>query len=343
LISRRVAAAVRRGDGRVIVCLPPRHGKSELVSHWTPTWFLDLQPERRVILASYAHELAASFGRRVRNTIEAQPARLRVRVAEDSRAADRFTTLHGGGLLAAGVGGGITGFGAHVLVLDDVVKDAEAAGSATQRAAVWQWYASVARPRLEPSGSIVVVGTRWHQDDLIGRLIAQQDAGGERWDTLILPALAEAHDPLGRPEGAALWPERYGADALAAIKQAVGSQAWASLYQQRPSPAEGGLLKRGWWRFYRDAPAELDEVIQSWDLAFKDTRTSDYVVGQVWGRRGAGYFLLDQVRARGSTSRPPSRRSWPSARAGRGRPPSWSRTRPTARPSWRRCASACPA
>jgi predicted phage terminase large subunit-like protein len=205
-----------------------------------------------------------------------------------------------GGMIAAGIGGPITGQGAHLAIIDDPVKDAEAANSKVQRDAIWDWYRFVLRTRLFPGAAVVLVLTRWHEDDLAGRLLeaAKNDPQADQWVVLRLPAIAEDEDPLGREPDKALWPEQYNEEALAAIKASVGSYVWAALYQQRPSPQEGEILKRSWWKFYRQAPAKFDEVIQSWDCAFKDASTSNFVVGQVWGRVAADKYLLDQVRGR---------------------------------------------
>lgn len=143
-----------------------------------------------------------------------------------------------------------------------------------------------------------MIMTRWAEDDLAGRLISEADAGGEQWVILSLPAIAEENDMLGRSIGEPLWPERFGLDELLMIKAAVGSYVWNALYQQRPSPVEGGMLKRGWWQFYKESPSKFDEIIQSWDMTFKDSAGTDFVVGQVWGRKGADKYLLDQVRDR---------------------------------------------
>jgi predicted phage terminase large subunit-like protein len=298
LLADRLALAALGRAPRLIVQMPPRHGKSECASHWFPTWLLSLWPERRVILTSYEADFAASWGRKVRNTLGAHRDALGVRIADDSAAANRWETVDGGGMLTAGVGGPITGRGAHVLIVDDPVKNADEAASPTYRQRTWEWWQSTAYTRLEPDGAAVVVMTRWHEDDLAGRLLAEMQAGGERWDVLNLPAIAEAEDLLGRPEGAALWPSRYDGVAFERIKRAVGSRVWTALYQQRPAPDEGDIFKRDWWRFYQLPPATFDAVIQSWDMAFKDKATSDFVVGQVWGARGADRFLLDQVRGR---------------------------------------------
>jgi len=278
--------------------MPPRHGKSELVSVWFLAWFIIMNPTKRIIFASYEADFAATFGRRVRNLVEALGPMFGVRIAQDSSAANRWDTTAGGGMFTTGVGGPMTGKGAHLLVLDDPIKNAEEAYSESRRKAIWEWWQSTAYTRLEPDGVAIVVMTRWHEDDLAGRLEREEKAGGEKWDKLVLSALAEEGDPLGRAPGEALWPARYDLDALLGtdrakgIKRAVGSRVWAALYQQHPAPDEGGILKRGWWKFYDVVPTDFDEMLQSWDMSFKDENTSDYVCGGVWGRKGADRYLL---------------------------------------------------
>jgi predicted phage terminase large subunit-like protein len=176
------------------------------------------------------------------------------------------------------------------------------------REKVWEWYQSTLYTRLTPDGRIIIVMTRWHEDDLVGRLLKKEadeiregTHQGERWTVINFPAIAEENDYLGRKPGEALWPE-FGFDEmrLAQIKSDVGSYVFNALYQQRPSAAEGNMIKRHWWRFYKVDPQdmEFDELIQSWDCSFKDSDGSDYVVGQVWGRIGADKYLVDQVRDR---------------------------------------------
>lgn len=291
LIARKLEA-VERGDiKRLMIFMPPRHGKSMLASEFFPAWYLGRNPDRQVIACTYAQELADDFGRKVRNQLrdpmhgEIFPA---CGLREDSKAASRFHTGAGGVYMAVGAGGPITGRGAHLLLIDDPIKGSEDADSETQRRKLKEWYASVAYTRLMPGGAVVIIQTRWHQDDLAGWLLREH--AHEGWEVLSLPALTEDDRPL--------WPEAFPLDRLQSIKRAVGSRVWESLYQQRPSPAEGGMLKRGWWKFYRQAPERFDEIIQSWDATFKDTQNSDFVVGQVWGRVGADKYLLDQVRDR---------------------------------------------
>ncbi len=304
-------ARVERGEiSRLIVEMPPRHGKSETTTVKFPAYYLGKHPDRRVIIASHTGNLAARFSMRARNDLATYgPEVFGVGVNPDVSAMYRWDVKDPnakpgqppGGTIAAGVGGPITGQGAHLATIDDPVKDAEAANSKVQRDAVWDWYRFVLRTRLFPEAAVILVLTRWHEDDLAGRLLkqAQEDPEADQWTVLRLPAIAEDEDdPLGREIDQALWPEQYDEKALAAVKATVGSYVWAALYQQRPSPAEGNIFKREWWEFYREIPSGLDEIIQSWDCAFKGQADSDYVVGQVWGRKGADKYLLDQVRGR---------------------------------------------
>lgn len=289
--------AVERGEiRRLMVFMPPRHGKSEVVSKKFPAWYLGRNPDREIILTSYADALAYDFSRIARDTLREHGSLWGVRLAQGSSAVGRWGIEgHRGGLMAAGVGGPITGRGAHVAIIDDPVKNYEDALSKTIRDKVFDWYQSTLRTRLAPGGAIVLVMTRWHEDDLAGRLLARDS---DQWEVISLPARAEPGDPLDRKLGQPLWPERFGEDELTEIERDLGSQKWTALYQQRPSPMEGDMLRREWWRYYTAQPARFDEVIQSWDMTYKDEDDSDYVVGQVWGRIDADKYLLDQVRAR---------------------------------------------
>ena len=290
--------AIERGDNdSLILTMPPRHGKSMSVTETFPTWFLGRNPKKRVIEVSYSDSLARNFGDKCRRKMEEFGLEI-FGVELDRRRADKSDwgiEGHAGGMVAAGIGGSVTGKGADLLIIDDPIKNRLEANSETYRERVWSEWQSTLATRLHPGGRVVVVLTRWHEDDLAGRLIAAEPG---RWKILNLPAIADEDDPLGREPGTALWPARYDEKALARVKVTVGSRDWEALYQGRPSPAEGEVWKRDWWQYYRQAPARFDEVIQSWDCAFKDTSKSDYVVGQVWGRKGANKYLLDQVRAR---------------------------------------------
>lgn len=292
--------AVERGEiRRLMVFMPPRHGKSEVVSKKFPSYFLGRNPDKEVIISSYSADLAYDFSRIARNTLKEWGMRLwGVQVAKDSGAVGRWG-IEGtrGGFTAAGVGGPITGRGAHVAIIDDPFKNWQDAASKTIRETVWDWYRSTLRTRLAPGGAIILVMTRWHEDDLAGRLLKEMKEGtGEHWEVVSLPAVAEEDDALGREPGEVLWPERFPPHEYGEMKKAVGTRLWISLYQQRPAPDEGQIFKRDWWKFYKQIPNRFHEVIQSWDCTFKDEKSSDFVVGQVWGRIGADKYLLDQVR-----------------------------------------------
>lgn len=221
--------------------MPPRHGKSEFVSRYFPAWYLGRFPDKRIILTSYEAGFASGWGRKARAVLtEFGPEVFGVRVSQASRAGDDWG-IEGreGGMVTAGVGGPITGRGADVLIIDDPVKNAEEARSPTIREKVWDWFESTASTRLEPGGSIVLIMTRWHLDDLAGRVVAGQgEFGREPWTVVNLPALARDNDPIGRAVGEPLWPERY--DLKALEPHQADPYWWSALYQQDPT-AEGGV------------------------------------------------------------------------------------------------------
>jgi len=283
-----------------MVFMPPRHGKSEFISRYSTAWILGKFPDTRIILASYEADFAATWGRKARDLLEEHgPSLFGIRVSGKSSAANRWDIEgHEGGMVTAGVNGPITGKGADIGIIDDPVKNDQEAMSVTYQERTYEWYKSTFRTRLQRDGAIILIMTRWHENDLAGKLLAAQEEDGEKWEVVNLPAIAEEEDLLGRAPGQPLCSDLFTKEALGSIEKAIGSFWWASLYQQRPSPAEGGILKRSWWQYYRQTPDRFDEVIQSWDMAFKDTKTADFVVGQVWGRKGADKYLLDQVRDR---------------------------------------------
>ena len=300
LLAERLLDVAQGKLKRLLIQMPPRHGKSEFASAHFPAWYLGTFPDRRVILASYEHDFAASWGAKARDRFaEFGPVLWRLGVKRDRQAADDWQIAgHAGGMVCAGVGGPIMGRGADLLVIDDPVKSAEEANSETYRERAWDWYRSVAYTRLEPGGTIILIMTRWHEQDLAGRVLAEAAKTGERWEVIKLPALAEPGDVLGRTEGEALWPARYPLSALTEIQESIGPYWWSDLYQQRPAPPEGALFRASWWRYYEQAPLDMHDVILSIDCALKGTETSDFVVAQVWGRRWADLYLLDQIRER---------------------------------------------
>lgn len=232
LICQKLEAIESGQCKRLMIFTPPRHGKSELVSKRFPAWYLGRNPDKQIISASYGSELASDFGRDVRNIIGDQlfanvfPG---MGLAEDSQAKHRWHTNRGGSYVSAGVGSPITGRGADILNIDDPVKDRASAESAIIRESIWAWYKSTAHTRLMPGGSVILTMTRWHEDDLAGRLIEAQKTGGDQWDILCLPAFDEHQR--------ALWPERYDEEALNQKRRSMGEQDFGSLYMQDPKPA----------------------------------------------------------------------------------------------------------
>jgi predicted phage terminase large subunit-like protein len=286
---------------RVMVFMPPRHGKSLLSSEMMPAWYLGRHPDRSIIAASYSAELATDFGRRVRNMLIDPIYRTifpRAVVSPDSSAAHRFNLVTGGAYYAVGAGGPLTGRGAELLIIDDPLKGREEADSDAFRKQLHAWYESVAYTRLQPGGAIVLIQTRWHEDDLAGWLLREHVQ--ENWQVVSLPAIAEANDPLGRREGAPLWQSHFSLETLDRIRQAIGGAAWASLYQQRPAAAEGAIFKRQWWQYWTEAtlPPHFEQLVISLDTAFKATSSSDYSVGLVVGMGRTGYYVLDCWRQR---------------------------------------------
>jgi len=324
-------AAIERGEEAECRCLTVEDDHTftaeDLVVHNStrvttvgPLWLLTRNPDLRVAIACYAQDLADEFGRTIRNHITANDGEegaldLGLRIAPDNGAARRWRLdLHRGGARSVGITSGLTGKPVDVLFIDDPIKDQQDADSAAWRKVVWDFWTAVANTRLAPGAPVVVILTRWHEDDLAGRLLAAEDA--HRWRVLNIPAQADHDpvkgevDPLGREPGQYLTSARgRTVRQWEQIRVAVGSRVWNALYQGRPSPAEGGILKREWWRTY-DRPRWIvrddgsywavgaDEVIQSWDMAFKSTDGSDFVCGQVWARYGLQATLLDQVHER---------------------------------------------
>jgi predicted phage terminase large subunit-like protein len=270
---------------RLMIFMPPRHGKSELASRRFPAWYMGNNPGKNVIAASYNSDLANDFGREVRNIVREDEYRALfpdVQLAQDSTAANRWHTNSGGGYIAAGVGTATTGRGADVFLIDDPVKDREAADSETTRDKIWAWYRSTAYTRLAPGGAIVLIQTRWHEDDLAGRLLEEEAKGGDQWRKLILPAID--------PNGDALWGERYPIPSLERIKRAIGPRDWSALYQQQPSPDEGTFFQRDWFSRHDTLPQGLNLYGFS-DYAVTDGG-GDYTEHGVFGIDPAGKIYM---------------------------------------------------
>jgi predicted phage terminase large subunit-like protein len=284
LIARKLEAVERGEITRLMIFMPPRHGKSMLASEFFPAWYMGRNPDHYVVAATYGQELADDFGRKVKNQIDDtafQAIFPGVRLKDDSKSAKRFhvegqqggfehQVSQAGAYYAVGVGGPLTGRGAHLLLIDDPVKNRDDADSEVTRRRIKDWYTSTAYTRLMPGGRIVVIQTRWHEDDLSGWLM--QEHKREGWDVLSLPAL-DGDKPL--------WPEQYGKESLERIKAAVGPRDWSALYQQSPSPDEGTYFLKDWFKTWHVRPAHLN-IYGTSDYAVTD-KGGDYTVHRIWG------------------------------------------------------------
>lgn len=296
---------------RLIISLPPRHTKSESVSRRLPAFILGKDPNAPIIAASYGADLARRMNRDVQRIMDDAPYRRlfpdtklfgsNVRtVAQGSwlRNSDMFEVVeYNGYYRGAGVGGAITGMGMKYGIIDDPLKNRADANSPTIRQKIWDWYTSTFRTRLAPGGGILVTMTRWHEDDLVGRLLAQaaSDPEADQWTVLTLPAIAE--EPIAeydqRRPGEALWPTRFDLAELSKTRVSLGSYDWNSLYQQRPAPPEGGMFKRQWFEIVDVAPRFMNRV-RYWDKA-GSTGKNDFTCGVLMAMDKLGQFYIEDV------------------------------------------------
>jgi predicted phage terminase large subunit-like protein len=288
---------VERGDTEnLMLMLPPGSAKSTYASVYFPAWYLGRNPKDSVIAASHTLDLAERFGRRVRNLVASRETAnvFEVGIAADSSAAGRWDTDRGGEYFAAGVGGSITGRRADLGLIDDPVKSREDADSETKRESTWQWYVNDFLTRLKPGARQVLIMTRWHEDDLAGRLLARES---ERWRVVKVPMEAGADDPLGRSEGELLWPEWFTSNMVERAK--ADPRSWYALYQQEPRPMGGGEFKREWINYYDGSPDNLKSSTNRYmlvDAANEKKKTSDYTAIWVVGLgQDNNIYVLDIV------------------------------------------------
>lgn len=320
VIDQHLADVATGTIERLMVSMPPQEGKSQRISVWFVVWMLHRNPNLRVAIVCNGFELAQTFGEQIRDILKDNP-QLGLTLSKSTAKKHEFKLLgYKGGVVCVGIEGSLTGKPVDVLIIDDPYKDEKQADSKAWRQTVQRFWQSVALTRLAPGAPVVIVQTRWRKDDLSGWLRSEHP---DEWTALTIAAQAidpmklpeddpdfGKPDPLGREPGEFMESARRRTLRDWAKKmREVGSRVWNALYQGRPSPVEGGILKRDWWRRYdnelwierpngaREALG-FDEVLMSWDMAFKDTDSSDYVVGQVWGRRGVDAYLLEQVRGR---------------------------------------------
>ncbi|MBW2085292.1 MAG: phage terminase large subunit [Deltaproteobacteria bacterium] len=286
---------------RLMVFMPPRHGKSELVSRRLPAYILGRYPSAQVLAVSYGQGLANSLSRETKAILTSrkyQEVFPGVRLSRTPNAVDEWKTTGHGVYKCAGVRGGITGRGFDFGIIDDPVKNRMEAESETIRQAVWDWYTSTFYTRQQPGARILITQTRWHEDDLSGRLVKaqQEDPHTDTWTVLQLPAIAEANDPLGRLVGEPLWPQRFPKEKLVTVKANIGSYDWQALYQQRPAPPGGSKIKPSWFKIRDKAPEGLSWV-RYWDLAVSAKKTADFTASAALAMSDDGdVFIRDMIR-----------------------------------------------
>lgn len=270
---------VKNGQSpRMYICMPPRHSKSETTTKKMPAWVVGSNPDFEIIIAAYNADLASDFGKIARDTYKRHSKTgtgvFNNEIDKDKSAGANWgINLKRGSVVSTGVGGSATGKGAHIAIIDDPFKNREDANSKVQRDKVWSWYQSTIRTRLAPGGGIIIIQTRWHDDDLVGRIEKEmRDGTGEIFEPIVLPAIAEEGDILGRKTGEALWPERYGIEELKAIRKAIGEREFISLYQQRPQAEDGGLFKRQYFKYFKVIENRYIEIESEAGLKRIDTK-----------------------------------------------------------------------
>lgn len=316
LIDREVAEAVEAGS-RVIITIPPQEGKSTRVAVWAPVWALMRDPDRRIVVASYAESLARRNAMQARAIInehgsgavdeitgEALPDYLGIRVAQDHRQASSWAVAgHAGGYYATGTAGALTGRAADLLIIDDPLKNQQQADSAREREKIWEWWNSVAQTRLAPGAGVIIIMTRWHEDDLVGGLLAQEDKRPEHerlWRVVNIPAIAEpgVPDSLGRAEGEAMESARGRTLAdFKRIREGVGPRVWGALYQGCPTPSEGGLFSRAEVDAGRVAEANVIGIAVSVDPAESGRGDEAGVIVLGWDADST-MFVMEDLSAR---------------------------------------------
>ena len=299
IIAGEFTKVATEKKGRLIINMPPRHTKSEFASVYFPAWIIGKYPKMKIMQVSHNTELAVRFGSKVRNIIDSPEYKQifgDVKLREDSKAKGRWETNQGGEYYAAGVGASITGRGADLLIIDDPHTEQDSMSDIAMERA-YDWYTSGPRQRLQPGGSILLVMTRWAEDDLTGRLLkAQTEPKADKWRQISFPAILDSGNPV--------WPEYWELEELEKIKSSIPIRNWSAQYMQNPTSEEGAILKREWWQAWKGHIPNLMHVIQSYDTAFSKKETADYSAITTWGiffpeEGGSPHMiLLDAIRGK---------------------------------------------
>ena len=318
VVAEKLMGVLEGRIKRLMIFQQPRTGKSELVARRFPAFGLGHYPDKKFMVAAYGSDLANSFNvdcQKIMTSVDYQhifpntqlpsisTSKTRTKFKETANLAEVVDRR--GGYKSVGVGGAITGFGFNIGLIDDPIKERKEADSKVYRDNIYNWYTSTFYTRRDKSDSAIILTlTRWHEDDLAGRLLklAAANPKADQWDVISLPALATPESikteydirQLGEP----LWPNKYSLDDMETTRVNAGPRDWASLYQQSPRTEGGNIIKREWLKFYEhdELPRKWDNIIQSWDFTFKDSKKADFVVGTVWGLKGSKKYLLDRKR-----------------------------------------------
>lgn len=282
----------------LVLNIPPQHGKSQTITETLPSWHLGKYPNKRMFLLAYGDDLSRKFGRRNRDKINEYGKELFDIELKKQTETDIELSKNKGSILCRGIMGGLSGNPADLIIIDDPIKNRTEAESETYRKRLIDEYLSSITTRLSADGKIILIQTRWHEEDLAGYIIKNE---AEEVHVINIPLEAEENDILGRKVGDSLFPE-IGKDKewLQKTKKRYiskhGLRLWNSLFQGKPTALEGNILKRAWWKYYTVLPKEFDKQLQSWDCTFKETKDSDFVVGQAWGKKGPNVYLLGEWR-----------------------------------------------
>lgn len=315
-LENKIMQSLIRGNARIIINMPPRHGKSEYLSKYLPAWHLINYPDKRIIITSYGADLAKHWSRQVKDIIINYGKNFGIGINPSNASASGFTLKnHIGGVQAVGIEGALTGKGADLIIIDDPIKNDKQANSSKMRDRLWEWYKATLYTRLEPKGSIILIMTRWHEDDLCGRIINEPNnnnnnkKNNNNWEIIILPAIAENVCPLSRKIGEPLWAERFNIDKLNELKAEIGNYWFDALYQQKPSNVNGGIFKVQEFKYFKFNGEDIEvnnqiikkndlKIFTTVDLAASSKENADFTVLMSFGiDNNNNIYILDVMRS----------------------------------------------
>lgn len=291
-ICKKLMRIVKGEQLNLIISMQPRAGKSMLIAEHFPAFFLGHHPEKDIILTGYSSDIAKKYSTTVRDVYEKYVSELNgVKFSKDTNAKDEFKTTKGGILKASGIQATLTGYGGDLIIVDDPIKSIKESKSAATRQAVWEGFQANVWSRRSPTASVIIIQTRWHEDDLVGRILQDKEISS-KFEQLIYPALSDEY------ENGVMFPQRFTKQDLLFTKKLLGSSIFEALYQQNPTIDGGNYIKKEWITTTTNGAYNQHSVVTSWDLAQSSKGDADFTVGQVWTKRDNKYILLEQVRGK---------------------------------------------